>query len=80
MVLDEVLACYAAPEDEEYDPTMEIHERVFANFMGRDFMEDFRSSVSSFNSFDLERYNILTSSSSINNVEVNDIEDTILNF
>ncbi len=33
IILIEVTARLAHAEDEEYDPNMEIHERVFATFM-----------------------------------------------
>jgi hypothetical protein len=44
-VFDEITARLACPEDEEYDYSLDLAERVFANFMNERFMEGFRQSL-----------------------------------
>ncbi len=82
MVFDEVNARFPSPKDENEYPTMEMHERVFATFMAEDFMKDFRTSVSSFNSLHssqgdvlISQDNILLSNSSINDIDTEAVAD-----
>ena len=66
MVLDEVVARFPPPVENDFDLTMEMHERVFATFIEKVFLKDFRMSVSSFNSLHSSQDSFLASNSSIN--------------
>ncbi len=72
LVFDEIKARYGHLEIEEYDSSMDVAERVFANFMDRSIMKEFRESVSSFNSLHSSLDNVLISDSSLNDAEFSD--------
>lgn len=44
-IYDELTERYGTPEDEEYNPAMDVAERVFANFVDKNLIESFRSTV-----------------------------------
>ena len=57
---EEALMVYAEIahlEDDEYDPNMNLADRVFANFMNESIMKEFEESLNNFESLNLKKDN-----------------------
>jgi len=71
-IYDEVRERYGSVYEEVYNPAMDVAERVFANFLNKDLIEEFRSDsviIEEFHEIDYPSQQARYSESSINSKE-----------